>query len=521
MEDSVVGDPMTGQGTSVPGAGTSVAGVEPPDLPDIEFDWDEATWERMGSRFLDLAVAATSKWEERRPTPDASAAEIHDRIRSPMPERGMDPEALLDQVERDLLSLSGFHGHPRWFAYITSSATPIGVLADLAASALNQNPSLWRVAPAATAIELQTIDWIKAMLGFPAESEGVFSSGGQMANYIAHNVIRDSCAGWDVRQFGMAGPGGGGARLRVYTSDQAHYCHHQSVELLGMGREALREVPTDERRRMRLDSLVQMIDEDARSGAKPIAVVAAAGTVLAGAVDPIPEILAIARERGLWCHVDGAYGAFAVLAPSAPARLRAMADADSIACDPHKWLYAPIGAAVTLVRKPGALEESFGFRARYLQFKDEPGRVNLADRSPENTRPFRALKVWLALRTYGRKGYAAMLERNIRLAQYLERLVEAAPGLVLAAPRDLSIVNWRVEPAALAGDVERLERLQLAIIHELEARGVAIVSNAPLPGGGTALRACIVNFRTRPEDMEMLAAASRDIGEELARSGDF
>jgi aromatic-L-amino-acid decarboxylase len=514
-------DSMAGRGTSVPGGGSNVAAIEPPDLPEIEFDWDEATWERLGRRFLDLAVAATSRWEERRPTPDASAEEIHERIRSAMPERGTDPEALVDRMEQDLLALSGFHGHPRWFAYITSSATPIGVLADLAASALNQNPSLWRVAPAATAIELQTVDWIKGILGFPAEAEGVFSSGGQMANNIAHTVIRDQCAGWDVRRFGMAGPDGGGARLRVYTSDQAHYCHHQSVELLGMGREALREVPSDDRRQMRLDALVQMIEEDVRSGAKPIAIVAAAGTVLAGAVDPIPEMLAIARERGLWCHVDGAYGAFAVLAPSAPLRLRAMADADSIACDPHKWLYAPIGAAVTLVRKPGALEESFAFRASYLQYGDEPGRVNLADRSPENTRPFRALKVWLALQAYGCKGYAAMLERNIRLARYLEQLVRGTPSLVLAAPRDLSIVNWRVEPAALEGDRERLERLQLAIIHELEARGVAIVSNAPLPGGGTALRACIVNFRTQPGDMEMLAAASREIGEELARSGDF
>jgi aromatic-L-amino-acid decarboxylase len=520
MGGSVVVDRI-GQGTAVPGAGASVADIEPPDLPDVEFDWDEVTWERLGRRFLDLAVAATSRWEERRPTPDASASEIHDRIRSPMPDRGTDPEALVDQIEQDLLALSGFHGHPRWFAYITSSATPIGVLADLAASALNQNPSLWRVAPAATAIELQTIDWIKDMLGFPADAEGVFSSGGQMANNIAHTVIRDQRAGWDVRRFGMAGPDGRGARLRVYTSDQAHYCHHQSVELLGMGREALREVPTDEGRQMRPDALVQMIEEDVRAGARPISIVAAAGTVLAGAVDPIPEILTIARDRGLWCHVDGAYGAFAVLAPSAPARLRAMADADSIACDPHKWLYAPIGAAVTLIRRPGALEESFGFRANYLQFKDEPGRVNLADRSPENTRPFRALKVWLALQTYGRKGYAAMLERNIRLAQYLERLVEATPSLVLAAPRDLSIVNWRVEPCALAGDPERLERLQLAIIHELEDRGVAVVSNAPLPGGGTALRACIVNFRTRPEDMEALAATSREIGEELAASGEF
>ncbi len=497
------------------------AQVPRPDLPEVDFDWDESTWRHIGGRFLDLAVAATTDWEGRRPTPDASVAEVDERMRGGLPERGEELDALVDGLTDDLLPLSGYHGHPRWFAYITSSAVPIGVLADLAASAMNQNPSLWRAAPAATTVELETIDWIKEILGFPPEAEGIFSSGGQMANILAHVVIRDQMAGWDVRRHGMAGPDGTGVPLRIYTSDQAHYCHHQAVEVLGMGRDAIREVPSDEKRQMRLDSLVQMIDEDVRAGARPVAVVAAAGTVAAGAVDPIPELLAVARDRGLWLHVDGAYGAFGVLAPSAPARLRAMADADSIACDPHKWLYAPIGAAATLIRKPGALQASFGFQARYLQYIDEPGRIDLAERSMENTRPFRALKVWLALRAYGREGYAAMLERNIRLAAYLEALIEATPGLVMAAPRDLSIVNWRVEPDSLAGDKERLDRLQLAVMHGLEERGVAVVSNAPLSDGSMALRACIVNFRTQPEDMEQLATASLEIAEKLAGGGDF
>ena len=516
-----MGEIAPGRGDGLPADPPPGTQVPRPDLPDVDFDWDESTWRRIGGRFLDLTVAASTDWEGRRPTPDASVREVGERMKSGLPEHGEGPDALVDGMEADLLPLSGYHGHPRWFAYITSSAVPIGVLSDLAASALNQNPSLWRAAPAATTVELETIDWIKEILGFPAEAEGIFSSGGQMANILAHVVMRDQRAGWDVRQHGMAGPNGSGVPLRIYTSDQAHYCHHQAVEVLGMGRDTVRDVPSDEKRQMRLDSLVQMIDEDMRAGARPIAIVAAAGTVAAGAVDPIPEMLAVARDRGLWLHVDGAYGAFGVLAPSAPPRLKAMADADSIACDPHKWLYAPIGAAATLIREPGALQSSFGFKARYLQYIDEPGRIDLAERSMENTRPFRALKVWLALKAYGREGYAAMLERNIRLAAYLEAMVRATPGLVMAAPRDLSIVNWRVEPASLAGNKERLDRLQLAVMHELEERGIAVVSNAPLPEGGMALRACIVNFRTRPEDMEQLAQASLEIGLELAARGDF
>jgi len=257
---------------------------------------------------------------------------------------------------------------------------------------------------------------------------------------------------------------------------------------------------------------------DREHGFRPIAIVATAGTVGTGAVDPIAAIVRLGRDEGIWVHVDGAYGAFAAIAPSAPTELAAMAGADSIACDPHKWLYAPIDAAVTLFREPGALESSFAFHAAYLQAGADAERVDLLERSPENSRPFRALKVWLALQAHGRDGYAAMIERNIRLAAYLEALVDATPGLVLAAPRELSIVCWRVEPQALGGDPERLERLQSRIIEELERRGTALISNAKLQDGRTALRACIVNFRTGLADVEALVTACRELGEELSSS---
>src|SRR2546430_811572 len=177
---------------------------------------------------------------------------------------------------------------------------------------------------------------------------------------------------------------------------------------------------------------------------------------------------------------------------------------DSLAGDPPKWWYAPIDAAVTLFRDAGVLESSFAFHAAYLQAGADPERVDLLERSPENSRSFRALKVWLALQAYGRDGYAAMIERNIRIAAYLESLVDATPGLTLVAPRELSIVCWRVEPRALASTPERMERLQGRIIEELERRGIAFISNAKLHDGRTALRACIVNFRTGLEDVEAL-----------------
>lgn len=492
--------------------------VARPDLPEVDFDFDQATWRRVGERFLDLAIEASTGWTSRLPAPDAVPSEAQARLGGDLPAAGIGPDALVDRLAADLLPLSGFNGHPRWFAWITSSPNPVGVLGSLVAAAINQNTALWRAAPGATTIELETIDWIRSMVGYPDGSEGIFSSGGQLANTIAHAVARDRMAGWDVRRFGARGPEGS-PRLRVYASDQSHYCHEQSMELLGLGREAIRLVPSDEAYRMRLDSLAAMVAEDRAQGYRPITVVAAAGTVGTGAVDPIPEIVRFGRDEGVWVHVDGAYAAFAVIAPSAPPALGAMREADSIACDPHKWLYAPIDAAVTLTREPGGLEGSFAFHASYLQTGTDPGRVDLLERSLENTRPFRALKVWLALQAYGRDGYAAMIERNIRLAAYLEALVESTPGLVLAAPRELSITCWRVEPSmATAWDPERLELLQGRVIEELERRGIALISNAKLHDGRTALRACIVNFRTSLEDVETLVAACRDLGEELASS---
>src|SRR6266540_3992071 len=442
---------------SFPGStkgGAVVDEVVRPDLPAVDFDWDPDTWEKAAQRAVELAVDVSTGWEERRPGPEETPDRILERFRDPLPRSPVPFEAIADRLE-ELASLSTFIGHPRWFAYITSSPNPVGVVGDFVTSAINPNIGLWRGGPAATAVEIQSIDWLKELLGYPPEAEGVYTSGGQFANIVAHTVIRDHAAGWDVRRRGM-NPDGGAPNLRVYASEEIHYCHQQAAELLGMGSESVRLVP-----------------------------------------------------------VDGAYGAFAVVAPSAPEALRAMADADSIACDPHKWLYAPVDAGVVLVREPGLLAASFAFHASYLHAReDSDGRVDLAELGPENSRRARGIKVWMALQAYGLDGYRDMIERNIRLAAYMERLVEAEPELVLAAPRELSIVCWRVEPEGVPDD--RLDGLQVEVIEELETRDVAIVSNARLRDGRTALRACIVNFRTGPGDVEAVVRASAAIGRELA-----
>lgn len=483
--------------------------VKRPDLPDVDFDWDEATWRRAGTRAVQMAARIAGNWERRRPGTEATPEEVLSRFSEPLPDAPAELDSIFDRLQ-EVADLSNYNGHPRWLAYITASPNPVGVIGDFITSAMNPNLGLWRGGPAPTAVEAQSIHWLKELLGYPADAEGVYTSGGQFANIVAHAVIRNQMAGWDVRQSGMQGSN---HRLRVYASAESHYCQLQAANLLGMGTDAVRLVPVDEAYRMRLDALAQMIAEDRALGHRPIAVVGAAGTVGTGAVDPLPELVSIARAEKMWMHVDGAYGAFAVIAPNAPRALRAISDADSVACDPHKWLYAPIDAGVVLVRKPGALSSVFSFHAPYLHAGETDARIDLAEVGPENSRRARGIKVWMALMAYGRLGYRDMIDRNILLAEYMERLVESTPGLVLAAPRELSIVCWRVEPDGV--DSDRLDELQLEVMEELERRGIAIISNARLRDGQSALRACIVNFRTCAEDIETIVRESAKIGQSL------
>jgi glutamate/tyrosine decarboxylase-like PLP-dependent enzyme len=477
-------------------------------------DWDDAAWLEAGGRFLEVATRASTDWDARRPSPEHPKNAL-EYFSGGLPRKGVSLKEVVARLEDEVVPTSAFNGHPRWLAYIMGAPVPISVLGNLVASALNQNSGLWRVTPSSTAIEVQTLSWISEMLGLPATSEGIFVSGGQMANIVAHAVIRDVKAPWDVREHGVSGPTGNAPRLRFYVSDQLHYCHKQAAELLGLGSDAMRQVPADENYRMRLDALANVISQDRERGDLPIAIIGTAGTVGTGAVDPIPQLVRVAKAEDMWLHIDGAYGAFAALAESCPPDVKALADADSVACDPHKWLYQPIDTGVVLMREPGLLERSFAFHAAYLETADRGAQVDFLERGPENSRPQRALKLWLSILAFGRDGYAAMIDYNIRLAAYLEELVESTETLKVVAPRELSIVCWRVEPEGMSG--EALDGLQTAVIQEIERRGIAMLSNAQLIDGSTAIRACITNFRTRASDIDLIVRSSAEIGAELAR----
>jgi glutamate/tyrosine decarboxylase-like PLP-dependent enzyme len=418
----------------------------------------------------------------------------------PLPEEGADASALLLRTADLLFAHSCFNAHPRFFGYITAPPAPIGVLGDLLASAANPNLGLFQLAPAATEIEREAIRWIAELIGYPPSCGGIMVSGGNVANLVAFLAARTAGAGWDVRSQGVAA----GDRPRVYASAETHTWIQKAADLSGLGTDSIRWIETDSRLLMRVDALRQAIEEDRGRGDRPLVVVGTAGSVSTGAVDPLPEVAEVCREHGVWFHADGAYGGFAAALPDADPALRGIALADSVAVDPHKWLYAPLEAGCALVRDPARLRAAFSFHPPYYEMGVE--QTNFVEYGIQNSRGFRALKVWLGLRHAGAAGYRRMIAGDIALSRRLAEAVARSTELELLT-RELSITTFRYVPGRLRDavgteDGERaLNELNQELLQALQRKGEAFLSNAVIRGT-YALRACIVNFHTSEEDVD-------------------
>jgi aromatic-L-amino-acid decarboxylase len=425
-----------------------------------------------------------------------------------LPDHGMDPSQLLHRAADLLFEHSLFNGHPRFWGYITSSATPIGALGELLAAAVNPNVGAWPLSPMASEIEAQTIRWIAEMLGYPEDCGGLFVSGGNMANIVGFLAARQAKAGRDVRSAGL-----GDARLRVYCSKETHTWIQKAADIAGMGTDAIHWIAVNGRMQIDVSALRQQIEADRAAGERPILVVGNAGTVSTGAVDPLSELAATCREFDLWFHVDGAYGAMAAIVPVARQKFAGLSEADSIAMDPHKWLYAPLEAGCALVRNREKLRDAFSYHPPYYHFETEA--INYYDLGPQNSRGFRALKVWLALQQAGRDGYVQTISEDVRLAGELFRLIARTPQLE-ALTQGLSITTFRFVPRDLERGGEEIEgyldKLNNELLTRLQNSGEAYLSNA-IVRGRFALRACIVNFRTTQADIEALPPLIVRIGE--------
>ena len=479
-------------------------------------DMKQEEFQRIGHALVDEVAKLLSDLPDRPVTTSATTPELRADIEGdrPLPTKGADAQALIRETVEKLVSGSLFNGHPRFWGYITAGAAPIGILGDFLASAINANLGSQTLAPIATEIERQTVRWIGELVGMPSSTGGVLVSGGNLANLTAFWAARTAKLGASVRHEGLTGQ----TQPRVYVSQATHTWVQKAADLAGMGTEAVRWIPTEPSQRMDLAALEAAIRTDRENGDLPFMVVGTAGTVGTGAIDPLRGIADLCARENLWFHVDGAYGAFAAALPDAHPDLGAMALADSVAVDPHKWLYAPLDVGCVLVQDPATLVDTYAYHPDYYRF--DPETINYVDYGLENSRPFRALKVWLQLQHAGRDGTVAAIAEDCRLAHLLFDEIDRTPDLS-AHSRNLSITTFRYVPADLAQSAETdpvtqayLNDLNGALQDRIAATRQAFVSNAVVEDR-YLLRACFVNFRTTEEDVVAFPAFVRALGREI------
>ena len=470
-------------------------------------DWD--AFRRLMHQAVDDALDYTASVRERpvwQPVPKA----VRTELAAALPRTGTGAEAAYKDYQRLVAPYPLGNIHPRFWGWVNGSGTPVGLLAEMLTATMNVNAAGFD--QASTYVELQVLEWFRELMGLPAGSGGILVSGGSVANLVGLNVARSAMAPFAVRRQGLVGS----PRLMFYTSSETHNSVQKAMELMGLGSESLASIPVDAGYRMDTAALRERVAADRRAGHLPICVAANAGTVNTGAVDPLDEIADFCQAEKLWLHVDGAFGALAVLDPASRGLVKGMERADSLAFDLHKWMYLPYDAACTLVRDKEKHKAAFAVHASYLS-KLEGGIANapvgFADYGPQLSRGFRALKIWLNLKAYGVDKFARLIAQNIRQAQYLKGLVEAAPELELLAPVPLNVVNFRYRREGL--DEAALNELNARILIALQERGIAAPSSTVLQGH-FAIRTCITNHRSRREDFDALAAGVIALGRELA-----
>jgi aromatic-L-amino-acid decarboxylase len=484
--------------------------------PMRDLDWDPVRARAFADGAVDMWEELLTGLREQPVSRPWTAEQVREAVALPVPDEPMGDQALLEYLHEVIFDWSGFLGHPGFMAYVSGTGTVPGAVADLLASGINMNVGGWMLSPSATEIELHLCRWFaKEMFGLPEGSGGQITSGGAMANFIALKTARDHRAGWNVRAEGVAA----GPPLGLYLSTETHVVSDRAADMLGIGMDHVRHIPVDASYRMRTDELRAQIARDLDAGIRPFAVVGTAGTVATGVVDPLHEIADLCDEYGLWFHVDGAYGGPAMLADDLRPLFAGIERADSIAFDPHKWLYTPHSGGCVLLRDFGQLRESFDAYASYtVQDKDATGHgVDLGRHGPNFSRSFWALKVWVSLLAHGRDAYAARISHDAALARYLGERVQEREDFELAAPVGLSITCFRYVPGDLAegsGREDYLSELNQRLMTAIQADGRVFCSNAIL-GERFVLRTCVVNFRTEAQEMDEVLDVAAELGAKI------
>ncbi|MBX3066123.1 MAG: aminotransferase class V-fold PLP-dependent enzyme [Anaerolineae bacterium] len=483
----------------------------------LEESLDPQDWEalrELAHRMIDDVIEYHRTVRER-PVWEPLSPQERETMNAPLPVDSSDPADVYDEFARDILSNPMGNIHPRFWGWVIGTGSTSGALAEMLAATIN--PNVGGGDQIASLVEKQVIDWFKQILGYPETASGVLVSGGSLANQTALQVARYVTArnaGVDVRKQGMINA----PRYRIYCSAETHSSVERSMDALGFGSDSINSIPVDDQYRIDIAALEAAIAADRAAGLTPFCVIGTAGTTNTGSVDDLNALADICEREKLWFHVDGAVGAVGAMSAALRPLLAGMERADSIAFDLHKWMYLTIGIGCVLVRNGKDHYRTYTLTPDYLKHGTRGlsgGDLWYSDYSAELSRPYRALEVWMLLKEHGVGKYGRMMEQNVDQARYLADLVNASPKLELLAAPQLMITCFRYRAGGI--DDATLDKVNEEMLFRVQEAGIAIPSGTRLHGK-YAIRVCIVNHRTRREDLDLLVREVIRIGDEIVRS---
>ena len=470
----------------------------PAETPHGALELEPEELRALGYQIVDLLVEHATRLREEPVAHIGSRAELEALLREPAPEEGRPPRAVLDRARAVLRRVSHVD-HPRFFAFVPGPGNLVSALADALASGYNVFAGTWLGGAGAAELELVTVDWLRQICGLPEGAGGILLSGGTAANFTGLAVARR--AKLADRLDGAV----------AYLSDQTHASVERALRLLGLASDGIRTLPADGRHRMPVEALRAAVVADRAAGRRPFVVVANAGTTNCAAIDPLPEVADFCAEAGLWLHVDGAYGAAAVLTAEGQALLAGIERADSLVLDPHKWLFQPFEIGCLLVRDAALLRSTFSARPAYMQeVPVEVEEVSFYDYGLQLSRSFRALKLWMSLQVFGLAAFRRAVERGLDLARLAEDCLRASPRFAVVTPAQLAMVTFRFRTRAGVDEESTNRRL----VEAVNADGYAMISSTVL-AGRTALRLCTINPRTTDQEIEATVARIEELGTAL------
>ena len=456
-------------------------------------------------------------------TSKALPSDLEKLFHEPMPLAGASVDEVLDRFTSDVMPHAMQISSPRYYGQFNPAPLPIGVWADALCSALNQNSGAWRNGPSSALVETQVLRWLCELIGYGPDSFGILASGGSEANLIALKCARDTAvAGKDAREVCEQGMRALNSDLVVYASEQCHFSVEKSLDILGMGRQSLRKIETDERFHIRLDSLVEAMARDRQKGLVPCCIVGLAGATSTGIIDPLPELAEIARENNCWFHADAAYGGGLAFSDKHKSQLRGIELANSVTFDPHKWMFVPFVCGATLVRDGGrVLRDAFDITPEYLS-EDRGGtdvEYDMFRYGQMGTRRFNALKVWMAFKFMGKRGYGAVVERHIELTRYLAEKLDELPDFERVGDIETAVCCFRFLPPAIRQmGVDKQDHVQRTFQQKIEQSGEAFFPSTVLHGR-RALRVNVNSFLTERRHIDDLLELLQRVGAGLLQEG--